>query len=370
MVRIGRVPAPFVDASLVVIAAVDAVVSFAWMTEFNDRHVVVFVVAVLALTVRRRWPSVVFALTLPLVIVSFSAVATQIALYTVAASTRNRLGLALYALVFALCAAPFPVSGLFEVARIDLLIAFGYDIAAACVAILLGRLVQVRGDLALRLAEIEQARENERSMVAQTVLATERAQLAREMHDVVAHQVSLIAVAAGALQVSTRDPDAKDAAGSIRALSVDTLTELRHMVAVLRASGTTDTDVVPQPTLARLGQLVANSGIDVRIEADLPDAVGAPTQRAIYRTVQEALTNIRRHATGATATLRIWGDGTDIAVVITNTPPTGPSVPLPGTRHGLVGLRERADLLGGVFWAGPTVDGGFQVRLQLPAMAP
>ena len=102
---------------------------------------------------------------------------------------------------------------------------------------LLGRLVQARRDLAHRLSEIEEAREHERLLRSQAVLARERAQLAREMHDVVSHQVSLIAVQTGALQVAATDPDFEEGARTIRSLSVDTLDELRHMVTLLRASG-------------------------------------------------------------------------------------------------------------------------------------
>lgn len=91
--------------------------------------------------------------------------------------------------------------------------------------------------MARRLEEIEEAREHERALHAQAVLARERAQLAREMHDVVNHQVSLIAVQAGAMQVAAKDPNAKEAARTIRSLSVTTLDQLRTMVTLLRASG-------------------------------------------------------------------------------------------------------------------------------------
>jgi len=95
------------------------------------------------------------------------------------------------------------------------LIDFGYGLATVVVPVLLGQLIQTRRDLARRLTEVEEAREHERALHARAVLARERAQPAREMHDVVSHQVSLIAVRAGALQVATRDVDAKEAAGTV-----------------------------------------------------------------------------------------------------------------------------------------------------------
>jgi signal transduction histidine kinase len=220
--------------------------------------------------------------------------------------------------------------------------------------------------LARRLVEIEEAREHERALHAQAVLARERAQLAREMHDVVSHQVSLIAVRAGALQVAAKDADAKEAARTIRSLSVTTLDELRTMVTLLRASGGHATELTPQPTLADLRKLVESSGIHTQLTGELPPTVGTPAGRALYRTVQEALTNVRKHAPGATACVELWRDGDGIGVTVTNTPPTRPSLSLPGSQQGLVGLRERAEILHGTLDAGPTAEGGYRVRLRIP----
>ena len=189
------------------------------------------------------------------------------------------------------------------------LITLSYSVAQAAAPLFLGQLVQARRELSLRLVEVSEAREHERLLIAQSVLAKERAQLAREMHDVVSHQVSLIAVRAGALQVGSRDPEAKEAAATIRRLSVQTLDELRHMVGVLRASGSRPTELTPQPSLADLDRLVTGSGIDADLRTDLPDDLPPPVQRAVYRTVQEALTNIRKHAPGATATIRVLQRG-------------------------------------------------------------
>lgn len=101
--------------------------------------------------------------------------------------------------------------------------------------------------------------------------------------------------------------------------------------------------------------------------ADHRNTVGAPAQRALYRTVQEVLTNVRKHAPRATATVELWHDGDDVGVTITNSPPSQPSLPLPGARQELVGLKERADILHGSFESAPTSDGGYRVRLRIPA---
>jgi signal transduction histidine kinase len=157
------------------------------------------------------------------------------------------------------------------------------------------------------------------------------------------------------------------AARTIRELSVATLDELRTMVTLLRASGGRATDLTPQPTLAGIRELVSASGITAELTGDLPAAVGTPAQRAIYRTVQEALTNVRKHAPGATAVVELRHDGNDVGVTIINSQPTRPSLPLPSARQGLTGLRERADILHGTFACGPTPDGGYRVSLQIPA---
>jgi signal transduction histidine kinase len=202
------------------------------------------------------------------------------------------------------------------------------------------------------------------------VLAQERARLAREMHDVVSHQVSLIAVQAGALRITTHDAAVRETADAIRNLSVQTLDELRQMVAVLRADGGHVPELAPQPRLSDIDRLVHGSGQAVRVVLDgvgdrsWPD----PIERAAYRTVQEALTNISKHAPGAAATVQIapWGSGLSVAVRNGPSRDAPSATDLPGGGHGLIGLRERAELLGGGVSAAATPDGGFLVEALLP----
>ncbi|MFD3665936.1 sensor histidine kinase [Streptomyces sp. NPDC058659] len=361
-----RVPTWAVDAGLVALAALDA-----WINLFGEATPLMWACAAIGcagLFLRRRFPLTVFLLTLPMTLFMDVAVAPVAALYTLAASTRNRRLLVGCALLGAATdTLVWPLSDTFTGDRTWTLIQFVYTLATAFAPVLVGQLVQARHDVARQLAEVEEAREHERALYAQTVLARERAQLAREMHDVVSHQVSLIAVQAGALQVAAKDPDAREAARTIRSLSVDTLDELRHMVTLLRASGGKETELAPQPTLADLQQLIANSGIETTLTGELPPDISTTAQRTVYRTVQEALTNVRKHAPGARAEVRLWHDAHHFGVTVTNTAPTRPAVALPSSRQGLIGLRERAELLHGTFTAEPTPQGGYEVELRAPA---
>jgi signal transduction histidine kinase len=361
-----RVPAPLLDAALVAVSLLDV-----WIHVPTDEplRMVCALLAAFSLTLRRRLPLLTFLLALPTALVSDAVFATLVALYTLASLTRHRVLLAVCAMSVAACDITewsWPSPEFADLSEPADLITVTYSLATAAAPVFLGQLVQAGRELSLRLAEISEAREHERRLLAQGVLAKERAQLAREMHDVVSHQVSLIAVQAGVLQVGTRDPEAKEAAATIRRLSVQTLDELRHMVSVLRASGSRPTELTPQPSLADLQRLVSTSGIEADLRTALPDDLPPAVQRAVYRTVQEALTNVRKHAPGATATIHVHHEDDTVHATVTNTIPTRPALPLPGAHHGLVGLRQRAELLGGTVTSGPTADGGYELRLRLP----
>ncbi|GGU44569.1 sensor histidine kinase [Streptomyces coeruleorubidus] len=365
--RVGLVAA-LLDGALIAASLLDVWVN----VDAEDQPALACgLLAAAALALRRRLPLLTFVLTLPATLVTDAVFATLAALYTLASHTRRRS-------LLVVCAAAFTISDILpwhwppsleavEISDSSLLIGLGYTLATAAAPVFLGQLVQARRELTVRLAEVTEAREHERLLTAQSLLAKERAQLAREMHDVVSHQVSLIAVQAGALQVGTRDAEAKATAGAIRRMSVQTLDELRHMVGVLRASGSRPTELTPQPSLADLPRLVSASGIETELRTDLPGNLPPTVQRAVYRTVQEALTNVRKHAPGATATVCAHLQDETAHVTVTNTAPTRPAIPLPGAHQGLVGLRQRAELLGGTLSHGPTADGGYALRLSIPA---
>ncbi|MFJ4185107.1 sensor histidine kinase [Kitasatospora sp. NPDC089509] len=340
---------------------------------FNPRVQAVESLMALALLLRRRYPVTVFAAVLMAstvskvdgtfpVLVALSILAEQ--------SLRRALGgatayLAVTSFVYWHRVSPYDLSA-------DPLYALTLSQRAvfAAAAVFLGRLIQTRRELARSMAELREAQEHERELHAQAVLARERAQLAREMHDVVSHQVSLIAVQAGALQVGARSADTREAARTIRKLSVATLEELRHMVTLLRAAGSRDTEITPQPTPDQLAELVAGSGLDARLVGEVPGDAGSTVQRAVYRIVQESLTNVRKHAPGATAVVEIRRPAAALEVTVSNTAPTRPGLRLPSSGHGLIGLGERAESLGGTLVSGPTPDGGYRVHATLPVPVP
>lgn len=364
---IGRVPAWVLDVAVVAVAAADV-----WITGWWDPFTWPQGLAVLgaaALALRRRFPLTVFLATLPSALIMGESVAPLIALYTLAVSTRRRWLLGACVLVLAACVvAPFPVDLQGWETDSWFLVWAAYAIAPPAAAAFLGQLVRAQRELSERLEEITDAREHEQLLMTKKILAEEREQLAREMHDVVTHQVSLIAVRAGALQVGTTDPAVRAEAETIRSLSVGTLDELRHMVNLVRSGGSR-TELTPQPTLDRLGELVDEAGpaIDFTM-GEIPELT-PPMERAIYRTVQEGLTNARKHAPGARVRVSVTHRDGGVDVEVVNTASTEASVALPSSRHGLIGLRQRADFLGGHLESGPTDAGGWRLHLRLPTGA-
>ena len=330
--------------------------------------------AAAALLLRRRWPVVVLLLTMPGMQLSYIWLAPMLALYTVATCVRRRWLVGLCALLVALTQfVPWPV---FDYPlgwdRTTVLSAL-YSLLTAAAPVALGLLVQTRRELAVRLDELTRGQQRERELLESSVLSMERARLAREMHDVVSHQVSLISIQASVLQVRADDPAAvAESALTIRQLSVKTLDELRQMVGVLRAAGGGGRELSPQPTLADLPRLIGASGVRAALESG-QDVTGRarwpePVERAAYRTVQEALTNVRKHAPGSEVTVRLHAQGGSLIVQVRNGPPEPGAEPLllPGGGHGLIGLRERAQQLGGTLVSRSTVDGGFLVHAELP----
>ncbi|MFF4772137.1 sensor histidine kinase [Microtetraspora fusca] len=238
-----------------------------------------------------------------------------------------------------------------------------------CAPLLLGLYVRTRRDLAEREArgQVERAR------------TEERARLAREMHDVVTHRVSLMVLQAGTLRMraeAVRGEEVRAVAEQIRATGVQALDELRAVVGVLRAGNPVEAaPLVPQPDLPDLGALVCeNRAVGVPVElvvrGEAPE-LPPPLSRTAYRIVQEALTNARKHAPGASVAVEVDYGPERVGVRVRNTPPRAgrPADPLPGGGSGLLGLRERVALVGGALWAGPTAEGGFEVRAELPVTA-
>lgn len=334
--------------------------------------------AALALLVRRRWPVAVLVVTLLGIYVGYIWFAPLIALYTVA-SRRAGTGWAVAGAV-ALATAhyvPYPLDGFApSFGRQDVLDVLDSCAQGAAPAVF-GRWTRTRRQLHERVQELTATRHREAELLAERAVTVERARLAREMHDVVAHQVSLISVQAGALRATCRDDGSRDLAETVRELAVKTLTELRHMVGALRSGSGTGTGTAPQPRLVDLPVLTRESGLDVTLDLDpeleSPAALPEAVERAAYRTVQEALTNVRKHAPGAVVRVAVrlggaGGAGRQLAVEVRNGPPAAAPEPqgYPEGGHGLLGLRERALLLGGACHAGPTEDDGFLLSASFP----
>jgi signal transduction histidine kinase len=207
-------------------------------------------------------------------------------------------------------------------------------------------------------------------------VADERLRIARELHDVVAHSMSLIAVQAGVgAHLIHDDPAAAEKALTVIAdTSSEALAQTRSVIGLLRSGDDAQPSV---PGLAALEPLVegvreAGLPVDLRVEGAVRD-VPAAVDLAAYRIVQEALTNAVRHAPGRPVTVRLARDGDGLSVDVDGAGPGGAAPAgapaAAGSGYGLVGLRERATAVGGTFAAGPTPDGGFRVTARLPVGA-
>ncbi|MFL4909227.1 sensor histidine kinase [Streptomyces sp. MMS24-I2-30] len=236
------------------------------------------------------------------------------------------------------------------------------------VALLLAGALRERSEAQRRLVEQETISEAERD---RRTLLEERTRIARELHDVVAHHMSVITVqadtAAYRLEVP---PDVQEELTSIAATARESLGEMRRLLGVLR-SEETHGELAPQPGLTQIGRLVeamVRAGMPVEFapcDAEVPEAVGL----SAYRIVQEALANVVRHAPGAPTHVSVSQDGERLTVLVVNDPPPElPAGPLEvgGTGHGLVGMRERVRLVGGTIDVGPLPDGGFRIAARLP----
>ena len=220
--------------------------------------------------------------------------------------------------------------------------------------------------------------EREQHARTEQARAQERTRIAREMHDVVAHRVSLMVLHAGGLEVGATDPRTVETAALIRGIGRDALTDLRGVLGVLRSpdpdGAATTAAPAPQPTLADLDGLLDQSrrlGVTVTRRGDgEPRPLSAIVERTVYRIVQEALTNVHKHAADAATEVALRYRPSHLEVAVHNAaPPAAPADPPPGAGLGLNGVRERIELLGGTLDAGGTPDGGFAVRASLPTDA-
>jgi len=365
MLRHPRARGIGLDALAFTVAVLDVWLVFP--KKFEPYSVVLSGIACTAMLFHRRWPFLAVLVTVPGYLAGWSQIASMIALGTLARHKQWMWQTMVGAgLVWVCRYVQWPLNEFADMSWREHILRGIYGVIYAGLPVAIGLLMATRAQLSQRLAELAASRERERELQEQTIRAAERASLAREMHDVVSHQVTLIAMQAGALVVSARDNESREAANTIRQLSKRTLDELRDLVGVLRG-GASDNDV--HPGLEELPQLLRNAEVPVKVvEQEVPDPVPPAVSRAAFRTVQEALTNINKHAHGAPATIRMFPCGSALIVEVTNDRPAtnATKVRLPSGGHGLMGVRERTVLLGGTFHAGHTPEGGFRLCVTYP----
>jgi signal transduction histidine kinase len=329
----------------------------------------------LALWMRRRRPVELGVVLAGGCLISATvAGAACIALFTVAVHRRFRTvaSLALfnfavnlvYTAMFPDPTEPYWVGALWNIMLIAAVVAWGM-------------FVRARRQLILSLRERALRAEAEQQLRVQQARQQERSRIAREMHDVLAHRISLLSVHAGALEFRPDAPpeEVAKAAGVIRASAHQALQDLREVIGVLREdtaeTTTAGTPERPQPNIADLPDLIDESrraGMTLTYQNRLPDLEAVPTGigRSAYRTVQEALTNARKHAPDAAVSVVVDGAaGSHLTIEVRN-PMAGADSGIPGSGTGLIGLAERATLSGGRLEHGPTPEGEFRVRAWLP----
>ncbi|SCF97188.1 Histidine kinase [Streptomyces sp. MnatMP-M17] len=344
--------------------------------------VVLMVLAAGALVFRRRAPMSVLLCTgattvLELMVVQPPApvvLSTVIALYTVAAHTDRpttwRVGIATMAV---LTAVAMVFSAGVWYAQENLVIFAWTGMAGAA-----GDAVRSRRAFIHAIRERAERAERTREEEARRRVAEERLRIARDLHDVVAHHIALVNVQAGvASHVMDKRPDqAKEALAHVREASRSALSELRATVGLLRQSGDPAAPTEPAPGLQHLDGLLdtfRNAGLPVRFAAngtDHPARLPAAVDLAAYRIIQEALTNVRKHAgPGAKAEVSVVRVGATVEITVLDDG-EGTGEPADGGGHGLLGMRERVTALGGTLTAGPRYGGGFRTQAILPVKTP
>ena len=342
--------------------------------------VVAGVVSIVLLWWRRRWPVHLAVLTAALGTFSaLSSLADAIMLFTVAVHRRASVVAGVAALSF--------VSGIvFVRVRPDPSLPFwvqvliNVPIVAAVVA--WGMFARARRQLLNSLRDRARRAESEQQLRIEQARYLERARIAREMHDVLAHRISLVSLHAGALEFRADVPadDVARSAAVIRSSAHQALQDLREILGVLRAEGVNGDAggpvgaERPQPTLADVARLVDESrqaGMRVSLECDVADlsVVPASMGRTAYRVVQEGLTNAGKHAPGAEVVVAVSGGaGPGLTVEVRNRWPVGvpATAAIPGAGQGLTGLMERTAIAGGRLEHGRTPTGDFRLAAWLP----
>ena len=244
------------------------------------------------------------------------------------------------------------------------------DVVFLVTPLLLGLWVGTRRQLIDRLQERAERLEREQHLMTERATIAERTRIAREMHDVVAHRVSLMVLHAGGLEVSSTDPRATKTAGLLRTTGREALAELRSILGVLRDETGGNAPVTPQPVLTDLPRLLEewrSVGLEVTCEeSGKRRPLSTSVQRTAFRVVQEGVTNAAKHAPGAAVTVRLHHGSDRFEIEVANGPTPAPFEPPPHSGFGLSGLRERLTHVGGELALGPCPDGGWRLRAIVP----
>jgi signal transduction histidine kinase len=375
-----------VDVGFLLLAVAGGAFGFLWPAAMGAEVPVALQIADLALGslaclavfFRRRWPVGLALALLPVGLFSSASLGAQgVAMFTVAVHRRFRtvaiVGVLYTVMGMAYWALRMPKPGPFWLA---VLAALAVNLVINSAILGWGMFVRARRQLVQSLRERASRAEAEQQLRVDQARHLERERIAREMHDVLAHRISLLSLHAGALEFRTDAPseEVARAAAIIRQNAHQALQDLRRVIWVLRESPADDSPPPPQPTLADLGALIEDShqaGVRVRLDNRLGDldAVPAAVGRDGYRIVQEALTNVRKHAPGCAVELSVSGAyGSGLTIEVRNRMPLGGplAVSIPGTGTGIVGLIERATLAGGRLEHGRTGDGDYRLWAWLP----
>ncbi|GII38193.1 two-component sensor histidine kinase [Planotetraspora phitsanulokensis] len=251
-----------------------------------------------------------------------------------------------------------------------------FFVSVTAIGVLVGVGAVLRGERVARTRLFTQEERTAEERARRTVLE-ERSRIARELHDVVAHHMSLISIQAQVAPHLVKDPpeELKENLAGIRQSAVEALTELRRVLGVLRSEDALEDEArhAPQPTLERLGELaetVRGAGLMLAIETTgEPRRLLPGVELSAFRIIQEALSNAMRHAPGAAVRVQLGYRPDAVTIRVVNAAPDRPAPPSSEPGHGLLGMRERTVMLGGELVAGATPDGGYEVRATLPADA-
>ena len=339
--------------------------------------VVLVPVAAAVLVARLRWPAAATLAAGGLLTVAAPGLWLAAALAAFAAGRRERDLRRVWLVLagsgaLALALSPITTGGAGVWSR--LLVALIAALVLLALPALCGALVGQRRPAARLLAERNAYLERARSLSMAQARLSERAAITAEMHDVLGHRLSLLSIQAGALQVSTVAcaPELTEQVRQLRTTAAAALADLRASLAVGAppATITAGQEVGSQEGITALAEGWRRAGVQVAVRWRGEEPGDPRVRRAVDRAVREGLTNAAKHAPGAAVTIGVEASPQRVRVSVANTAPAGEAPPGPGTGLGLLGLAERARLLGGHAAWGSTPAGGFELAVDLPAQPP